>query len=190
MLPNLFYESGNLSNFLENHKSSLKKEVENTNSNELLNLSEDDFCKYLIAKYTLNCPEIRDNDIYISDTFEAEIDVSQDPLRSIRDRSRPHYVKGTSITISIPFDGDARLFRYKPSRFTSIFPSGIIHNQELQLIYETLDYDDKKIKGFYNHELGNVKKYLNWVKDDITPFNNVLDKFSREVVKRTKFLLI
>ncbi len=186
MLPHLFYENGSLSDFLDYHKFSLKEEVENINSDELLNLSEDDFCKYLIVKYNLKCPEIRDNDIYISDTSEADIDVSRDFLRDIRDRSRPHYVKGVSITISIPFKGDARLFCYKPSQFTNLFPIGIVHGQELQLIYKTLDYDDKKIQGFYNYELSNVKQYLEWVKKDIAPFNDILEKFSREVVKKRK----
>ena len=186
MLPHLFYESGSLSNFLDNQKSSLKKEVENTNSNELLNVSEDDFCKYLVDKYSLKCPEIRENDIHISNTSEVDIDVSQDPLRDIWDRSQPYYLKGASITISIPFDGDGRLFHYTPSRFNYNPPYGIVHGQELHLVYETLDHDDKKIKQFYEHELGSVKQYLNWVRGQVVTFNNELEKFSREVIKNRK----
>lgn len=185
-MSHLFYELGALSNFLNNQKSSLKKEVENINSNELLNLSEDDFCDYLIGKYYLKCPEIRDDDICISDTSEVEIDVSQDPLRCIMDRSQPYYIKGTSITISIPFGGDGRLFHYKPSHFTTNLPNGMIHGQEIQLVYQTLDYDEEKIKQFYNHELGTIKQYLNWIKEQIDSFNNELCEFSKEVVKNRK----
>ena len=186
MLPHLFYESGSLSDFLDNQKSYLKKEVENTNSNELLNLSEDDFCKYLVDKYSLKFPEIRESDIHISNTSEVDIDVSQDPLRGIMDRSRPFYIKGASITISIPFDGDGKLFNYRPSRFNHNPPTGIVHGQELQLVYETLDYDDKKIKQFYDHKLGSIKQYLNWVKEGVASFNNGLEGFSRTVIKNRK----
>ncbi len=186
MLPHLFYESGSLSNFLDNQKSSLKKEVENTNSNELLNLSEDDFCKYLIDKYRLKCPEIKENEINISNTSEVDIDVSQDQLRFIRDRSQPFYLKGISITISIPFDGDSDLFNYQPSRFTLNPPKGLVHGQELHLVYETLDHDDKKIKRIYENELKSIKQYLNLVKEAVASFNNELEGFSREVVKNRK----
>ena len=186
MLPNLFYESGSLSNFLDNQKSSLKKEVESINSNELLNLGEDDFCKYLIVQHSLRCPEIRDDEIHISDTSEVDIDVSQDPLRGIFDRSRPFCIKGASITISIPFEGDGRLFNYKPSRFNYNPPRGIVHGQELRLVYETPDHDDNKLKQFYDHALGSVKQYLNWVKEQVASFNNELGGFSREVVKNRK----
>ena len=186
MLPLLFYESGSLSNFLDNQKSSLKKEAENVNSNELLNLSEDDFCKYLISKYSLICPEILESEIHVSNTSEVDIDVSQDPLRDIRDRSQPFYIKGTSITISIPFDGEGKLFNYKPSRYDYNPPRGIVHGKELQLVYEALDHDNNKIKHFYNHELGSIKKYLNWVKEQVEPFNLELERFSKEIVKNRK----
>ena len=190
MLPHLFYESGSLSDFIDHQKCLLKNEVQNINSNELLNLSEDDFCKYLIDKYSLKCPDIIDSDIHISNTSEVDIDVSQDFLRGIRDRSRPFYIKGTSITISIPFDGEGRLFNYQPSHQDFNPPRGIVHGKELQLVYEAIDHDNDKIKHFYNGVLGSIKKYLNWVKEQVKPFNLELERFSKEVVKNRKDKII
>ncbi len=186
----LFYENGDLGSFLEQRKSSIKTEVEVYDSNEFLNLSEEDLYQYLIKKHELKCPKIIDDQIHISDTSEVDIDVSQDQMRFIHDRSKPAYLKGTSITISLPFEGNGELFSYKPSRFDFNPPRGIIKDQELHIIYETLEHDKEKIKQAYDHDINSVKKYLDYISRQIDTFNQELDGFIREIIKIRKKKLL
>jgi len=186
----LFCRKGNLYDYLEERKLALKKELETLEPNQLLNASEEDLCRYLVSKYSLESPILHENEIYVRDQREADVDVSQDPMRLIFDRSRPFNIKGTRITIAIPFDGDADLFHYRPTTFTTAPPRGEINKQEVHLIYETVEHDPEKLKQEYGRELDEVKRYLEWVKGNVQGFNDSLEPFTRQnITQRKKKLL-
>ena len=113
----LFYRKGDLRNYLEARKQALKREVESFSKDYLLNTNEDQLIRYLINKYTLEAPELRESKMYLQDPSEPDIDVSQDPMRGIFDRNKPFYIKGVSITVVIPFNGESRLFHFQPSSY-------------------------------------------------------------------------
>ena len=186
----LFRRKGALSDFLVQRKHTLKKEIEDYDTNYILNVSEEDFCQYLISKYVLEIPIIHEDKIYVYDTTEVDIDVSKDPRRAIFDRSRPVYIKGTRVTIAVPFEGDEGLFQYTPSTFTYNPPRGETVGQEIHLIYETVEHDPEKLKRMYERELKEIKRFLEWVKADVENFNNSLESFFRQnIAQRKKKLL-
>jgi len=111
-------------------------------------------------------------------------------MRDIRDRSGPVYLKGISITISLPFEENSELFNYKPSRFYFNPARGAIKDKELHIIYETLEHDKEKIKQAYEHDINSVKKYLDFINRQIDSYNQELDGFIREIVKIRKKKLL
>ena len=64
-------------------------------------------------------PVLDENQI-VADPQETEIDVSQDQMRSIRDRSRPFYITGTLVEVTIPFSGDRGAFTIQPTTSTNM----------------------------------------------------------------------
>lgn len=182
----LFCRKGALSDFLVQRKNALKKEIEGYDTKYILNVSEEDFCQHLISKYALEIPIIHGDKIYVYDTAEVDIDVSKHPRRVIFDRSRPVYIKGTRITIAVPFEGDESLFQYTPSTFTYNPPRGEIAGQEIRLIYETVEHDPEKLKRMYERELKEIKRFLEWIKGDIENFNNSLESFVKQNVAQRK----
>ena len=186
----LFFRRGDLRDFLEHRKLELKREVEGCDSNYILNVSEEDFCQYLISKYSLVSPKIYEDKIYVYNSKEMDIDVSEDPMRVIFDRSRPFYVKGVQITIALPFEGNGELFQYKPSTFTSNPPRGEIVGQEIHLIYQMVEHDAEKLKQTYKQDLEEIKRYLEWVDHDVSNFNKELKSFVRQIVSQRKKKLL
>ena len=126
----LFNTKGELRNYFERRKSELELEIGSTEPDYLLNVRFEDFSKYLTSKYSLDPPEIYEDDTYVYSEKEVEIDVSHDRTRLIH--SRPLYVKGIAVTIAIPFDNDGSFFEYMPSTFTSSPPPGEIMGQEVK----------------------------------------------------------
>lgn len=186
----LFFRKGDLSDFLEQRKTALKKEIEDSDSNYILNVSEQDFCQYVISKYCLKPPAVHESRINAYPPTEVKIDVSQDLNRHISDRSRPFYLKGVSVTIAVPFDGDGELFQYKPSEFTYNPPRGEIAGQEIRLIYESVGHDAEKLKQEYTLELGEIKRFLEWIRKDIETFNDWLESSVRQIVTQRKRKLL
>lgn len=186
----LFFRKDDLSDVLEQRKAALTKEIEERDSNYILNVSEQDFCQYLISKYSLEPPVVHESEINAYPPTEVEIDVSHEPRRFIPDRSRPFYLKGVSVTIAVPFDGNGELFQYKPSTFTYNPPRGEIVGQEIHLIYESVEHDAEKLKQEYTRELGEIKRYLEWIRKDIETFNNWLESSVRQIVAQRKKKLL
>ena len=166
----LFLEKGELKNFLQQREDRLKKEVYSYDSNYILNVSEEDFCQYLISQYSLDTPHIHEDKIKAYYPEEVDVNVSRAPKRIVIDRSRPFAVKGTQVTIVLPFEGDGELFQYKPSTYTPNPPRGKIEEQEIHLIYQLAEYDTDKLKQIYQRDLNLIKRYLEWVRRDVENF--------------------
>jgi len=186
----LFFQKRDLRDFLEHRKLELKREVEGYDANYLLNVTEEDFCLYLISRYSLIPPKIYENKIYVYNQKEVDIEVSRDSMRDILDRSRPFYIKGVQITIAVPFEGDGELFQYKPSTYTYNSPRGKIVGHEIHLIYEMDTHDAEKLKQMYQKELNRIKRYLKWVEHDVSNFNKELESFTRQIVSQRKQKLL
>ena len=76
---------------VEQHQErSLQSEIDATDGNRLLNTSVDDLCDYFEDKFRIDVPVLHEDRIVVSQE-ETKIDVSQDPMRFIRDRSQPFY---------------------------------------------------------------------------------------------------
>jgi hypothetical protein len=156
----------------------------------LLNVSEADLCEHLVSEYRLIPPVLKRDEICVSEHREVNVDVSKDETRVIYDRSRPLYIKGTSVTIAIPFDGEEDLFYYQPSTSTSIWPPGEIVGQELHLTYTKTDHDADSLRQTIERDLGLVERYLRWVQNDIEPYNDGLMQFVQNAVRKRKEKLL
>jgi hypothetical protein len=139
-----------------------------------------------LGKYLLEPLSLREDEIGIHDKSEVDIDVSQDISRAIFDRSRPFYIKGISVTIAIPFDGDGELFHSQPSTFTLNPPRGEIVGQELHLTYQSVDHDAEKLKQAYTGDVNQINQYLSYVANDIKNYNESLESFVRQLVAKRK----
>ena len=186
----LFYRNGDLRDYLEKRKSALKEELEGMEPNYVLNVSEEDLCRYLVSKYLLEAPSIRENEIYVYDQSEVDIDVSQDPMRHIIDRSRPFYIKGMSVIIAAPFDGDGGLFQYRPSTFTYNPPRGQIVGQEVHLTYKKVEYSPEELKQTYREDINEIKRYTDRIKTNVEDFKGSLESFVKQIVTQRKKKLL
>ena len=157
-------------------KLKLKNEIDGFNDNYILNVSEDDLLEVLQTNYTLEAPSIHEDKVHI---IETEVDVE---LRI----GRSHPSKGVRVKISIPFEGDAELLQYIPSKYTFSRPRGEIIGQEIHLIYEMVTDDADEFKKVYMQELDEIKQYVEWVREDVKNFNDSLKSFAGQSVRLRK----
>jgi len=186
----LFSTKGDLRDYLEYKKSEIKKEIYGLDEDYILNVSEEDLIKVLVEKYTLAPPMLKNNEKYLLEPKEIDIDVSQDPHRAIFDRSRPFYIKGTLITVVIPFEGDAELFYFRPSTFSTVIPEGKIHESKLYLEYTTTHHDSESLRNKIEHDIQQIHFNLNWIKNDVDNFNSSLENYIRDLIKTRKDKLL
>lgn len=181
----LFYREGDLRNFLEAINRSINREIDALEK-KLLREDEEKLIEYLKSKYELEAPTLNEGKKYLINESEIDIDVSQDRHRAIFDRTRPSYVKGISITIAVPFEGDPNLFYYTPRPYDHGPPYGDVEDQEIHLTYQQIDHNADELERDISQEINKINKYLNWVRNNIKQFNDSLMPFIRDVIRQRR----
>jgi hypothetical protein len=185
----LLFARQSLSALLQAHESKLRQDLDKLDPNRLLNSSVDDLVAYFEQEYTVHAPELRENET-AADYTETRVDVSQDFNRAIFNRSEPFYVQGTTVTYFVPYDGDQQLFTYQPSTFTFSPPHARVLPTELQLDYVFTGHDADAVRSAFQRDIGEIKRYLQWVTRDGSSFNNSLKSKLREHIEARRAKLL
>jgi len=150
--------------YLERWKINLKREIESTDINYILSVSEDDYISYLLTKYTLSVPVLHEADTTMRQE-EIRLNGHEKPTAQ-----HPTMLTGKlKVTISIPFGGNSHLFNCTPSENISDFPQGNIQHQNriLELSYEVSDRNANTIKNVFNQDIEKIKQFLKSINKDI-----------------------
>lgn len=129
------FSKGDIFNLIQHQKEQFKLAFQKV-SNEELDRDMQGVVARLVEQFSITVPTLLDDQKY-AEVRETQVDVSRDPMRMIRDRSRPFYVAGTEIMFVIPYTGEGVLFDVRPSSFTLNPPWGDAEKGELHLIYST-----------------------------------------------------
>src|SRR5690625_1585073 len=103
------FSSHRISDEIQARQEHLRKAVQEISKNRLLNTPTDDLCDELEERYHLDVPTLQEDEIHIAGHGEAQIDVSRDRMRYIRDRSQPFFLTGNFVEFAVPFVGDRDL---------------------------------------------------------------------------------
>jgi hypothetical protein len=110
---------------IESHKVDLAQEIKQM-SGIALQGDVHALAKQLASRYSFSVPVLHENRQYASQQ-EIQIDVSGDPTSQFMEGNfsdGPTYMSVTEVTVSIPFDGDPRLFNVQPATFSTSPPRG------------------------------------------------------------------
>lgn len=170
-------------------KRALESDIDDIDADRLLNSSFSDLCAYFEAKYEVEVPVLHEDRIVV-DQQEVRIDVSQDPMRDIRDRSRPFHVPGTLVEATVPFSGDPQAFRIQPTSSTTSRPRAAVGGDALLIKVRGTDLKPQQVRSAINRTLGEIKRYLEWLRDNARSFNEQIGRLAGDRIawRRQKLL--
>ena len=187
--PNFLFSKYDWFAVQDHQKKQLTDEVDKMDGNRLLNTSPDDLCDYFEDKYRVNVPSLIEAEI-VADQNETQIDVSSDFLRAIRDRSQPFYISGTEVKITVPFEGDAKVFNIQPTSFTLSPPIADINGNTLIIRVEGTDLKAEEVRKEIDQTLSEINKYLNTLRDNAKGLNEQLRGIARGAIDRRREKLL
>ena len=173
-----------------NQKKLLEEEVASMDGNRLLNTSVDDLCSYLVDKYSIDdVPTLRHEAIVV-DQSDVQIDVSRDPMRSITDRSRPFYIAGTKVEVTIPLEGDEDFLDIEPTRRIWKPIRGHVNRGELKIHVSGIDLAAERVKEEIEKMLNIIDRHLESLRSSSAHLNSQLPSLARQSVevRRSKLL--
>jgi hypothetical protein len=172
-----------------NQREQLQKEVITLDGDRLLNTSPDDLAAYLEEKYKINVPILRRADIEV-DQRESQMDVSGDPMRFIRDRTRPFYIPSTLIEVVVPYDGDKEAFGIRPTTYTMNPPCAEIRDGGLVIHIEGTNLSSDQVKAEIERRLREIEEHLVTMRRDAAALNGQLRAVAAQAIEtRRKKLL-
>lgn len=175
---------------IEIQKQKIRQEVQTLDANYVLSVSEEDLIHLLVDQLCLEVPTIDESSIHM-DFGEADIDARRLPNRHVLDRSRPLYIKGVQVTITIPFEGDADFFLVQPQTFVwQDLPEAKVSVSELRITYQRTDHDAAAIKRAHETALSVLKRNLANLKTSADEFNGQLEGQVRLAFRERKNKLL
>lgn len=181
----LFYKNGDFRQLLESMKTGLRDEIDHLSHDKILQVSEEDLYEYLVNIYTLEAPILHDENKYAHPAQDTQIDVSG-RFDYITDGDGHHYVKGTSVTIAVPFEGDGQLFDFNPSVIFGSAIRGEIAGNEILLTYRDVQLTPDTIKKENERDIQMIKQRLADITNMINQHNTFIKTQTRGFISERK----
>ena len=184
----LFYQQGEFRDVLESLKAGLKESVQTQDREYLLKANEEALCSYLINRHTLGVPVLHDEDKTVQPAEDVDIDVSGRFDYAVDKDEGPHYVKGISVTIAVPFDGDGQIFHFRPSAYPMSGIRGTVIGSEIYLKYQGLpqDMSTEKLKKGVERDINMIKDQLLSMSRDTETHNKFIELETKRLVTNRK----
>ena len=190
------FNDGFLPNTLEAQLHSVIEQVNNISKDQFMISSEDEIVDYVLPKMYMD-PIVLDYEDAVLEIQETDVDVRRGHLHNnLLDITSSIKVPGSQVSIKIPFIGDARLWRLRPSRGLGVTPSAKIQAQEsrkqglLILIFEQPSGSSpKSIIEEKENQLRWLKDYLKFQEEDIRSYNEKLDSQIRNAIQARRHRL-
>lgn len=186
----LLFAKEDLSTLIGTFEFRLKEEVEEWEPNRILSASEHDLVAYLVGKLTLDPPRLLREQVYIEREGETKIDVSRRFEYNPIGRSGPYLVPGSYITAGIPFVGDANLFSFRASTFSTNTPYGRVSESSVLLTYQGVDLDARQLRSEIDSAVKNIETHLEWIRNDCNQWNDRIQEIAKQCIRNRKQRLL
>jgi TIR domain len=177
----LLFNSVGIFDVIEHGKAQVKELIRRLPASEL---EAEGIAERVITPLLLEIPVLDEATRY-AETQEIDIDVSGDPMRMIFDRSQPFYIKGTEITVAIPFRGDPNAFQIQPTTFNMNPPFGRVQDHELRLVFRITN-PGVNINAEVDRTITQVKQYLDWLRPSSEQMKRDLIQVAQSLISQRK----
>jgi TIR domain len=176
----LFAEEASIHDVVEHRKQQVQQTLDELPSQAIVDRPVDELIAEFVERFRLNVPVLDRPATVQLPNEEVDIDVSQDPMRGIFDRSEPFYVKGTTLRIAVPFTGEAVLFKYGTAPYPYGQPiPGEIADNNLVLSYVAEHPDLEAVGRDFENRLGQIEQALQMTRGSAEEWNRRLPEIAR-----------
>lgn len=173
----------------QHQRQELMKEIESINGDRLLNTSIDDLCNYFEKKYQINVPTLLKDNI-VADQHEIKIDVSGDLSRYFSNPGQPFYMNGTAIEVTVPFEGDAEVFKIQPTSYSLNPPQAEIRDNHLIIKIQGTDLTADRVRNEITNTVSSIEGYLSTLRSDTHSFNTQIQPVARASIEHRRNKLL
>lgn len=184
MRRDVLFEDGELTEHLDQLLSQAAGMASRLDEEAINGRDDEEIVAEIAARFNIELPELHREEAELSQK-ESQIDVSQDVMRGIWDRSQPFYIKGEHWTLHVPYTGDSAILRKRPSQsfMTHIF--GALSNSELLVSVEFPADQTVDVQRATLGQLDQIEQMISFARTDVNHFRERLPaQVAAAVVRR------
>lgn len=187
-MDQLMFNEGELRQTLEAQARKMGGAIEAQPEQTLKQAQLDEWAASLAHHFAVACPELKTDAVWMEPPKETGVDVSRDPMRLILDPYSDAVRKypGYRVVVHVPFEGEADVFKLRPSSFTLNPPRGRINSDDLVLTIEYPHDTALDIDATANSFITSVALWLGYARADIDVFNRNLEHQARQAIERRR----
>ena len=134
-------------------------------------------------------PVLKQEDI-VADQRETKIDVSGDRSRYFSNPGQPFYINGTTVEITVPFEGDSEAFKIQPTSFTMNPPRAEVKDNNLVIRIEGTDLSAERVRTDVNKTVAEIEEYLVTLRSNAQGLNSQVRSIARGVIEQRREKLL
>jgi hypothetical protein len=164
---------GNISQVVQAQRQHMRDEINRLPEDRLKSEPAEQLAEEMAEKFSINIPVLDETSIRPT-SREVDIDFARDPM------SRPYYTgrggiqKGTEINITVPFEGDAEVFRCHASSHPMEYPRGTVGQSEIVFRKAGVNLDATQVRREFDEWLAAIKRHLAGMTQELGGFNEAL----------------
>ena len=166
----LFY-TGDLRSTLEGHRQKAVEAIAALKPDYLMNVSEQDLIESLTKEYFVTPIELHNDKKCIEGPREVDITYEGHHAR-FRYASEGMTVRGTAVTVVIPFSGDKELFKLRPPTFDFSSVYADVTEHEVRLDFRGTEMTSDQIKTESNQAIASIEKHIAWQRPTLDDHNS------------------
>jgi hypothetical protein len=172
----LFANRATIHDVIETQRQQTENYLDGVSSSDF-GQSLDALVTEVVGRFRLDVPVIDRARIVQLPNEEADIDVSGDPYRPFLG-DEPYYVKGTAVSIAVPFRGEAALLQFGSSPFNSPIRGRIV--DDTIVLHQTTDQPDAaRIRKEFDNTIERIDATLQMVRGPAEEWNRQLPELVR-----------
>lgn len=171
------FVSGNLRSWLEQRIRTALDEIRRVGADEVLARPPEQIADEVIERHVVPEPRL-DQTAMTGDVTDERVDVSQDFMRAVFDRSAPAYIDGSRITFRVPYTGLLETLHLRASTSSFNAPRAAVGNQCLLVFRDVpadvLQRDRDGVVDSIRQEIAKIATFLEYSRQDIAAANEQL----------------
>jgi hypothetical protein len=188
-MPFTPFSDGDVFAAFRGHMAKITAEIRGLENSYVLRTSPTELEAFYLDKAHIEPLVLHTEDFYIEDQKSTSVDARHDPNRFFFPGDKPYHIPGTQLTVAIPFDGDANLWKIRASTYSlSGFPE--IELRENLVLFRHKFADDaahpEKLRQEIDRKVDSLRQAVNNLRNDVANHNSTAPGVVKSELERKR----
>ena len=165
------HRNASVGQMMELHRRTMQEEVRSLSEHQIKTTPTDKLVASLTDKFSINIPDLDDSNPSV---YKREIDIDMSRRHQYDFVGGPAVVKGTEVTISVPYTGDMGAFRMHAGSHTMDYPLARLSDNAVTFSRRGANLDPAQLRGQFDAWLATIKQHLAGMRAELGNFNAAL----------------